>query len=597
MKKNIKFALLLTPLVVLTACKTNTNTSTSSSGIITTTTTEGRNTNLDNIIDVNTVKRNLYTTSEDVRATVDINYFNDNNVPYIEISEFFKILDIAYEDSYSDSNVSYTIDKSIGNQVKVTRENSSYAIFDASKNDFTISDSNYFYESSHSNPLCFLPDYGDLGVAGVDTDIKFVANSTKAENKYFGGEEVTFDFDDYNIKTIAYDNNLYLPFTTLSDMFLAVLYAPMVVFDNGIFSPELSDYPADLYKRGKINLTSEVIDYHYDELAFNLDFNYGLDGRREELLNQFNCNKMSEVFRKEYIKRDNLFELDVDLTNLLSYTLDDIHSYILGYTPMLPYSERYQIYGREVMGERGTSFYQEYANVKSNYTLSSGYNEYDDTAIISFTSFYELDDNLYNNVDDLSNTSSDCGELFAYAYKMITRKNSPVKNIVIDITRNGGGDTRCGAFIAGMFSDYVVSYIANGSLNGSGLGISYYESDCNLDGVIDENDKLISGGDYNIYCLTSSISFSCANMLPHMLRDSNPNIKIIGHQSAGGECCILPCATVYGTLYTISGSTALKMMGTNGEYVTTDFGVPVDYEFEGYDYMQVNNVLDYVRSV
>ena len=214
MKKNIKFALLLTPLVVLSACKSNTNVE-SSSNVVLTTTTTARNTDLDNIINVNKVKRDLYIMDEDPRASIDIAYFNDNNVSYIEISEFFKVLGLVYEDVALDSNATFTIDKSIDNQVKVTRENSSYVIFDASKNDITISDSNQFCNSSFSDPLCFLPDYGDLGFAGVDTDIKFVANSSKKQNVYTGGEEVNFDFDDYNIKTIVYDNNLYLQFTKL----------------------------------------------------------------------------------------------------------------------------------------------------------------------------------------------------------------------------------------------------------------------------------------------------------------------------------------------------------------------------------------------
>ena len=91
MKKNIKFALLLTPLVVLSACKSNTNVETSSNVVLTTTTT-ARNTDLDNIINVNKVKRDLYIMDEDPRASIDIAYFNDNNVSYIEISEFFKVL-------------------------------------------------------------------------------------------------------------------------------------------------------------------------------------------------------------------------------------------------------------------------------------------------------------------------------------------------------------------------------------------------------------------------------------------------------------------------------------------------------------------------
>lgn len=594
MKKNIKFALLLTPLVVLSACKTNTNVETSSNVVLTTTTT-ARNTDLDNIINVNKVKRDLYIMDEDPRASIDIFYFNDNNVSYIEISEFFKVLDLVYEDVALDSNATFTIDKSIDNQVKVTRENLSYVIFDASKNDITISDSNQFCNSSFSNPLCFLPDYGDLGIAGVDTDIKFVANSSKKQNEYTGGEEVNFDFDDYNIKTIVYDNNLCLPFTTLSDIFLTTFYSPMTVFDNAIYSPELDGYPSEIYYNGKVILTSEVIDYHYNELAFNLDFNYGLDIRREELLEEYNCNKLSEVFRKTLIKRDNLFDLDVDLTNLGSNLIDDIHSYILTYTPMLSFDEKMAMYSNEVYGKRNDAYYKEYSDVKGNSNIPRGYNEYEDTAIISFTRFDELDDELYN-VDDLNGDTKDAGELFAYAYKRITRTNSPIKNIVIDITLNGGGDTRCGTFIAGMFSDCAVAYTENGSLNGSGIGTSYYESDCNLDGVIDENDKLISGGDFNIYCLTSSVSFSCANLLPHMLRDSNPEIKIIGHQSAGGECCVLPCTSVYGTLYTISGYSAARMKDSNNELVTTDLGVPVDYEFDGYDYLNLNNVLKYIHE-
>jgi hypothetical protein len=38
------------------------------------------------------------------------------------------------------------------------------------------------------------------------------------------------------------------------------------------------------------------------------------------------------------------------------------------------------------------------------------------------------------------------------------------------------------------------------------------------------------------------------------------------------------------------------MKGSNNELVTTDLGVPVDYEFDGYDYLNLNNVLKYIHE-
>ena len=123
--------------------------------------------------------------------------------------------------------------------------------------------------------------------------------------------------------------------------------------------------------------------------------------------------------------------------------------------------------------------------------------------------------------------------LFRETFKEIV-SHSSVKNIIIDVSLNGGGTLgvmmKLLPFLSKNNSSEVCFY------DGSEEVVFGYtnNSDINGDGNYTENESY--GSDYNIYVLTSDCSFSCGNAFPCYAQALGA--KIIGETSGGGECAV-----------------------------------------------------------
>ena len=127
-------------------------------------------------------------------------------------------------------------------------------------------------------------------------------------------------------------------------------------------------------------------------------------------------------------------------------------------------------------------------------------------------------------------------------------KNS-VKNVVIDISCNGGGDSDALNFaLACLLDPQSASMLEYDVISGGRKTYTAY-CDLNLDGVIDSNDKK---KDYNFAVYTSLLSFSCGNIMPCICSDKG--IKIIGQRSGGGSCFVRHGCTADGFPYQYSGA-------------------------------------------
>ena len=156
-----------------------------------------------------------------------------------------------------------------------------------------------------------------------------------------------------------------------------------------------------------------------------------------------------------------------------------------------------------------TSLSQEYGSVL--------YSSDEKVAMILFDSF---------DMEDIAKVRTD--------FNLIKQKGT-VKDVIIDISTNGGGYlfllfkiqaliSKDGQFIADLWDD------------NSGAIYEYYgEYDTNLDGDVDENDYY--GDDFNFYLLCSDASFSCGNAFPCYAKIFN-DATIIGEKSGGGECMV-----------------------------------------------------------
>ena len=114
-------------------------------------------------------------------------------------------------------------------------------------------------------------------------------------------------------------------------------------------------------------------------------------------------------------------------------------------------------------------------------------------------------------------------------------KAKGVKNVVIDISTNGGGYVGImGKLLALMSKDNKSEMYLRADDNGS-IQRMTTRVDSNKDGKFDVNDCY--GNDFSFYLLTSNFSFSCGNAFPFYAQ-KNGYAKIIGQKSGGGECCV-----------------------------------------------------------
>ena len=149
-----------------------------------------------------------------------------------------------------------------------------------------------------------------------------------------------------------------------------------------------------------------------------------------------------------------------------------------------------------------------------------------------------------------------------------------VKNLIIDISANGGGSADIVVAMTSLMLDK--SYLSDdNSLTGQ-RSIAEYEVDRNFDRVFDEKDKDVHY-DLNFAVLTSGTSFSCGNLFPSILKDNG--IPVMGVKSGGGACAIQAMCTADGFAFQISSFRA-RLNSLEGENldpgVTPDIPIPVD---------------------
>ncbi len=205
-----------------------------------------------------------------------------------------------------------------------------------------------------------------------------------------------------------------------------------------------------------------------------------------------------------------------------------------------------------------------------------------DTAIIDFDGFETAESSeIYNEDGSVKNDAyqKDSFFMFKYCLDKIS-KNPDIKNIIIDVSLNGGGNVGAMIRVLGYFIKdiYVEEYYKDFD---HAVSVCY-NVDTNLDGECTDADVY---SNYNWYVLTSEYSYSAANAFSIVCKDAG--IKLIGQRTGGGMCSILPLCLLDGTsIYTSGFNCTTYYAGReNGEYEFVDVqnGIEVDYEID-YEY-------------
>jgi hypothetical protein len=493
------------------------------------------------------------------------------DIPFISLKLAKEFL-IAGAIGTSDSVYALTLLDQEG-LITLSRENGSKVMIDFPHQKITFSCFEKFSAASFAatplDPVSLALHDGD----GKDLYLSRLADSSVSKAQ---GTPLVVDLSHYDIPLIYEGGEGYLPIPTFSDLFASQVYGTLayngtaLFLASGSFNPIRTPYYASPARKRSESLAQ----FTYHELCLSLDVYYGLKSGHG--ISDFDSYLENNGLKSDLLSTDGAVA-DLALAKLMNSHFEDFHS---GFLADSSYA-----------GEKATSHptsSPDYVIEASNFRFKSvralslgdnplAYQEINDTAFVTFDGFTALSGDYYTNpvTKELKVYNADSGaeDTFAiveYSHRMITRENSPIKNVVIDLSCNGGGALDSLAYIAGWLQTYDVLDVKS-AIDGMHCE-NYYKVDVNLDRVFDTNDCIASK---RLYCLISPNSFSCGNYLPAMLK-IRQKATMIGQTSGGGGCMVKPLSTADGALFQISGN-MLMGVAKNGSFLDIDQGVDPDY--------------------
>ena len=497
------------------------------------------------------------------------------DLPYTELTDFAGLLNIMNREYLEDQGYDLTW-KTEDRLVRYERENGYTADFDFKNGTVVFMDYDAFIHNTEDSTLIDLVSESDFDDRGEG---QLYRRDLKASFDRYG-DVITLDLKAYNIPMIAQDGKYYLPFQTLNDFLISIPMNVSFLFngkalmlggDSYLYDSDtgernaMGDY---YYNVPSAQRSDDLAEYSYNELCLILDSAYGL----KEIHDIESFAKLFwQVGFDEPLRGNNPEDADTALYHLINYYLDDLHSAFNGISYLCDGIDVPELGG--AAERKYDDHLRDYETTRRLYYPDGvpDYEEVGNTAYITFDSF---ESNYYSSAFyDAVKTGEypdDTVGLLVYANSRINRENSPIENVVLDLSVNSGGAVDAAAAVLAWYLGEASFSIKN-TFTGA-LSNSVYRVDLNLDHVFDERDT-VSGK--KLYCLISPISFSCGNLVPAALKASQ-RVTLLGKTSGGGSCVVQPLTTAYGTLFQISSSYRMSFL-KNGSFYDIDQGVEPDY--------------------
>ena len=538
----------------------------------------------------------LYHNSMSLGGDVKL-YFLDgaNDLPYIEANDFLTLLNdlILGDKDYDLSFVMETEGPVViyirQNPAEGADDNGAPMVFDFDKDTIFFMDYNLFCKQAASSTLLDLARIKVINEAGEPAALQKLDKGTLT--RY--GHELTLPLGEYGIDLVWQDGLYLIPLQTLSDFIVAPVGSG--VYFNGqcvIFSGNVKEYAEELYYSAPTGERSEALrEYGYNELCLMLDYMYGMKDTHEiESFREF----FHDIGLENLLKGANAEYADRAVWKMITDFFDDLHSDWHGYSylagpvdekvPDGPSVSRWIETKREQLAAR-EQFYPDGV---------PGYEEVGNTAYITFDRFYfeGLDaDRYYQTEDPMDFDDMDTIGLIMKAHAMINRENSPIENVVIDLSCNGGGHADAAMFTMAWFLGEASIGMKDTMTHA--MCSSAYRCDANRDRKFDDSDTV---SDKNLFCLISPVSFSCGNLVPCMFKESG-RVTLIGRPSGGGACPVLNVSTAWGTSFQISSNNRLSLL-KNGSFYDVDRGAEPDYVLTNPEqYYDRAALTDYINSL
>ena len=497
-----------------------------------------------------------------------------DDLPYVNLNDWAALLYFINTDQKGDTGYDLEVEYK-GDSVVFERENGYTLTFDFANDKLLFIDYDAFMHNSDDSTLIDLVSENGMDENGT---AELIWRDKQASFDRYG-DEMTVDLGANGIHMIAQDEEYYVPMQTLNDFTLlrtqvSVIFNGQALFlanDDDFYSYAEGSYTeiARIYYSAPTGDRSDALaEYSYNELCLALDTFYGLKEVHD--ISSFR-QLFWQIALDEVLSGNDAMDADNALKRIIDYDFDDLHSvfneysYLAGLNPISNSTgisnRKLEAHGDEYGKARKAAYPDGWLN----------YEEVGNTAYITFDSF---ESNYYGRsyyaAKDEGEELDDTVALIIYAHEQITRPNSPIENVVLDLTNNTGGAVDAAVVVLGWFlgdAPFSVKNMATGAMS-----TAVYRADVNLDHEYDEKDTV---ADKNLYCLISPVSFSCGNLVPAALKASQ-KVTLIGRTTGGGSCVVQPMSTAYGTLFQISAALRMSFL-KNGSFYDIDQGVDPDY--------------------
>ena len=511
--------------------------------------------------------------------TVALRYYDDMpHVAYIAVADFQKML-------VPTKNI--RVSRTAASQYTLVTSKGETATVNTAEESMTFDDFMSFVSLTAANTEGYV-DY-DASYYVRDTPSKF--SPTVAS--------VTFDLKKYGIDLRGDGQMVYVPLTTLADIYSDVDHNHVLFNGEKIILTNFENKPFtfdEAFFMKPFEATERPVDlvaYSYGELCFAIDHFYGRPGRNaiDNSIQEKGLDKSLSEKHRTLLKSTKMDEYTFGM-EYLGALLDDGHTrispinniFVVGMNDLNKiaefrrkyisafkgkYPEEVQTVSKSVDQDDGSKMA---AKARQTMFQSDTYVKIGNTMYCFFDDFGPVDytkwEAYYKGTGPLPTCDPDFrGDICGIVEALDKAAADPeVKNLVLDLTCNNGGDSdvllAITNLLAGKNSFTYENLLTKQRAERTML------IDGNFDRVFDDKDKAPRHPELNIAIMTSHYAFSSGNLLPSLMKDYG--YLIIGEKSGGGSCSIQRMCTAEGFCYILSSS---RMRLTNKAGENIDRGV------------------------
>lgn len=487
---------------------------------------------------------------------MNLYFVEQGNVPYVDVDEAIRTLN-----GYFDLLTYFSYKKIFRPQVAFSSK-SGEIVFNWRTNEI------YFKNVGYEN---FTKQTLETNYA------KNLKYTTSFYEDYSSGN-IVLSLNKYNFDILRHKGKIMIPFALFNTLFCSENYFNLYFTGKKVLAIDfgINDHIENIeeIKKSEFNLQQAPLDVRqatYNHIALIMDHYYGL--RKHIKIKDFQEEYLS-MYKEDFLSQDSKIYSSAYAKFFHGY-LDELHTSISSLSFYDDPKRKVIDLGQDIKSD----FRLKYAK-KRLFLTQKRKSNWDNrvlrfideqTAVISFDRFST------GTKEELQSTEPykyDTYELFKKAFEAIKSKPS-IKNIVIDLSLNGGGNIAAMWRALGFMTDKKIKHHSYNVLDDT-LSTTSIEVDIDNDGKYD-NDAY---SEYNWFVQTGINTFSAANQFTNIAKEMGI-AKIIGQKSGGGACSVLPVVLVDGTTIVISSNNSLLTENEN-KYTLVEDGIepdlPIDYQ-------------------